>query len=111
MSTAGTVLMPDNPPSVRQRLKAERVQEMLQAMPSWRLLEGGKSIDRAFLFPSPQVAESFSAFVLSFASAAGQAVNLDHHKSQMVVTLAGPRVKARRLDLTEDTLTFARKLG
>jgi pterin-4a-carbinolamine dehydratase len=104
-------LTPDNPPSVRQRLKAERVQEMLQALPAWRLLEGGKSIDRAFLFPSPQVAEAYSAFVLSFASAAGHAVKLDHHKSQVVVTLAGPRAKGRQLDLTEDILTFAQKLG
>ena len=111
MSTAGTVLMPDNPPSVRQRLKAERVQEMLQAMPSWRLLEGGKSIDRAFLFPSPQVAGAYSAFVLSYASAAGHAVNLDHQKSQVVVTLTAPRTKGRQGDLTEDILTFARNLG
>jgi hypothetical protein len=57
------------------------------------------------------VAEAYSAFVLSFASAAGHAVNLDHNKSQVVVTLAGPRVKGRQMDLTEDILTFAQKLG
>ncbi|HEV8577534.1 MAG TPA: hypothetical protein VGX68_00520 [Thermoanaerobaculia bacterium] len=49
--------------------------------------------------------------MLSFASAAGHAVNLDHNKSQVVVTLAGPRVKGRQMDLTEDILTFAQKLG
>jgi pterin-4a-carbinolamine dehydratase len=106
-----TVQPLDNPPSVRQRLKAERVQEELQAMPAWRLLEGGKSIDRAFQFPSPQVAAAYSTFVLAFASAAGHAVSLDHNKSQVVVKLAGPRGKGRQLDLTEEILTFARKLG
>jgi len=111
VSRVATVQPQDNPQSVRQRLKSERVQEELQAMPAWRLLEGGKSIDRAFQFPSPQVAERYSAFVMAFASAAGQAVNLDLNRGQVVVTLAAPRSKGRQGDLTEEILTFAQKLG
>lgn len=111
VSRVATVQTQDNPQPVRQRLKSERVQEMLQAMPSWRLLEGGKSIDRAFLFPSPQVAERYSAFVMAFASAAGHALNLELNKGVVVVTLAGPRAKGRQGDLNEEVLTFAQKLG
>lgn len=101
----------DGPQSVRQRLKAERVQVMLQELPAWKLREGGRSIDRAFQFPSPRVADAYASFVSAFASESGQAVNLDLNKGQVVVTLSGPRVKGRQLELNEEILTFARRLG
>ena len=94
-----------------QRLKAERVQEMLQAMTAWRLLPGGKSIDRTFQFPASHVAAAWATFVAAFAAELGHTVTLDIAQGQVVLTLASPRVKGRREDLTEALLEFAQQLG
>jgi pterin-4a-carbinolamine dehydratase len=99
------------PQSVRQRLKAERVQEMLQAMPAWRLLPGGKAIDRAFQFPAPAVAAAWATFVAAFAAALGHTVTLDIAVDQVVLTLAAPKVRGRQGELTESILELAQRLG
>ncbi|HEV8579455.1 MAG TPA: 4a-hydroxytetrahydrobiopterin dehydratase [Thermoanaerobaculia bacterium] len=97
--------------SVKQRLKAERVQEMLLAMPAWRLLPGGKAIDRAFQFPASNVAAAWATFVAAFAAELGHPVTLDIAQEQVVLTLAAPKVRGRQGELTESILEFAQRLG
>lgn len=99
------------PQSVRQRLKSERVQEMLQAMPAWRLLPGGKAIDRAFEFPAANVAAAWATFVAVFAAELGHTVTLDIAGDQVILSLAGPKVRGRQGELTESILAFAQRLG
>jgi pterin-4a-carbinolamine dehydratase len=111
MSETIDATKPSTPTSVRQRLKAERVQVMLQGMPAWRLVSGGKALDRAFLFPTPRVASAYTDFVSAYATETGQAVSLEVVKDQVVVTLFGPRVKGRHAEVNETVLEFAQKLG
>jgi pterin-4a-carbinolamine dehydratase len=111
MSQVATVHTPTPLQSVRQRLKSERVQEMLQAMPAWRLLPGGQAIDRAFQFPSTRVAATFAEFVSAYAGEEGHTVNLDVSKGEVVLKLAGPKKRGRPGDLTVEIVAFARKLG
>lgn len=99
-----------NPP-VSQRLKSERVQDELKAMPGWRFLPQDLAIDRAFAFPSPQVASAFAGYASAFAAALGHPINLSIHRNEVVLTLTGPKRKGRPGDLTEALLAFARKVG
>jgi pterin-4a-carbinolamine dehydratase len=111
MNPDTAVKIQTRPQSVKQRLKAERVQEMLQAMPAWRLLPGGKAIDRAFQFPASHVAAAWTTFVAAFAAELGHTVTLDIAQEQVVLTLAGLKVKGRREELTESIVEFAQRLG
>jgi pterin-4a-carbinolamine dehydratase len=45
------------------RLKAERVQDALRALPGWRLLRSGAAITRAFRFRSAETPLLFAALV------------------------------------------------
>jgi pterin-4a-carbinolamine dehydratase len=111
MDRVANVKSESTPQSVRQRLKSERVQEMLEALPAWQLVPGGQAIDRAFQFPTPLVAGTFALYVTTFAAALGHTVNLDHANAGLVVTLAGAKKRGRRGDLTEAIVNFAQKLG
>ena len=112
--TAGTAdgfMLALHPATVGERLKAERVQEALKAMPGWRLASGGKAINRAKAFPSPEVATSYSAFVTRFAGALGLPVATSVSGGEVVVTLHAPRKRGRATHLTESILELARRLG
>jgi hypothetical protein len=91
----------------QQRLKAERVQERLRALPGgWRLLDGGQGIRRLRLFPTAHAAASHAGFVVQSAAHAGQPV---------AVELAGPQlgivIRARSCGLSDAALDFAQALG
>jgi pterin-4a-carbinolamine dehydratase len=111
MSQAVTVQTQHTPQAVSQRLKSERVEEMLQAIPAWRVLPGGKAIDRALKFPSPRVALAYAEFVAAFATEVGLAVNFNLDKELVVLTLAAPRRRGRPGDLSETVVAFAHQLG
>jgi pterin-4a-carbinolamine dehydratase len=111
MSQAVTVHKQDTPPAVSQRLKSERVEEALQAIPAWRILRGRRSIDRVFTFPSPRVALAYAEFVSALATDMGLAVTLNLDREQVVLTLAGSRRRGRQWYLTEAVVAFAKQLG
>jgi hypothetical protein len=99
------------PGNVQQRLKAERVQQALKALPGWRLHAGGKAINRARLFPTPELAERYSSFVACYAGVLGLPVLMSVSGGQVVVMLYAPRSRGRAGLLTEAVLEFARRLG
>ena len=111
MRKVATVESPTLPGGVKQRLKSERVQEMVAAMPAWNSLPEGQAIDRTFEFPSTRVAAAFAEYVSAYAEEEGHTVNLDVSKAEVVLTLAGPQERGRYGDLTEEIVAFARKLG
>lgn len=111
MNQTETINPPTTPQGVNQRLKSERVQDALKAMPGWRQSPQGQAIDRAFEFPSSQVAAAFAGFVSAFAGHLGHTINLSIARNAVVLTLTGPKRKGRQGDLTEAMLEFARKLG
>lgn len=99
------------PPRPPERLKAERVQELLKAMPGWALVPGGRTITRKREFDSPPAAASFAVFVAGLASEAQRAVRLDLSGSSVVVTLPGRTGREPREDLSLEILGFAQQIG
>jgi hypothetical protein len=92
-------------------LKAERVQEMLRAMPEWRPTLGGKEINRLRELPSLEVATHYATFVASFAKACALPVCLRIYGGQVLVAVHAPRQRGRLVDITESVVNFAQQLG
>jgi pterin-4a-carbinolamine dehydratase len=93
-----------------QRLKSERVQEELKAMPAWELAHEEKAIERAKSFPTPEVAALYTAYVTGYAAAAGFAVTVNVTGGQVCVTVYAPQINGCAGELTESVLGFARQL-
>jgi hypothetical protein len=100
-----------HPGGVQGRLKAERVQDELKLMPGWRMVPGGKAIDRAKAFPNAEVARLYSGFVTAYAGALDLPVVTSTAGGQVIVTLHAPRGHGRVGPLTESVLELARQLG
>lgn len=93
------------------KLKAERVQELLKALPGWRLGSRGRAIRRRREFDTPQAAASFATFVAGLAGEAGQAVNLHVAGGRVDVTLPGRAAGATYDELTLEILGLAQQIG
>ncbi len=111
MSQVAGIQSPTIPPIGADRLKSERVQEKLAVMPAWTLLPEGRAIGRVFQFPSARVASTFAEYVSAYAEEEGHNVHLDVSKAEVSLVLAGPQEKGRSGELTEEVVSFARKLG
>jgi pterin-4a-carbinolamine dehydratase len=99
------------PETVTERLKSERVEEMLAVMPAWTVLPQGQAIGRVFQFPSTRVAAAFARFVSAYAREEGHNIYMDISKVEVDLTLTGPKKQGRCGDLTEEIVSFAQKLG
>jgi pterin-4a-carbinolamine dehydratase len=94
------------------KLKSERVEELLKAMPGWALSTGGSAIHRTRKFPSARVAGLYAGFVADFASSRRQGAQVILSGKQMVVTLPGTPLRSGRFGgLTESVFALARQLG
>ena len=93
------------------RLKAERVQEMLRAMPQWKQIMDGKGINRVRSFPSPEVAMLYGTFVTALAKAHELPVSLSLCGGLVAVALHARRNRGRLVALTEEVVEFAQQLG
>jgi pterin-4a-carbinolamine dehydratase len=112
MSQSVAVQSPTTVPgSADEKLKSERVQEMLRAMPGWSLLPESQAIGRTFQFPSKRVAAKFADYASTYAAEEGHNINLDVSLVEVSLTVTGPKVRGRYGELTEESVTFARKLG
>jgi pterin-4a-carbinolamine dehydratase len=106
-AVVGGIEKPLRPPIV-QRLKSERVEEALMAMPGWKALPAGMALHRTRQFFHPGAAANFAAQAGKLAALAQQRV---------LVQLAGTRVSLTvycRKDedgITDTLLGFARQIG
>jgi hypothetical protein len=98
-------------PDVAARLKAERVQEMLQAMPQWRRTLGGKAINRVKAFPTPAVAALYGGYVIGLAGSLGLPVTVSVAGGQVLVTLHERRKHGYLVEITETVVDFAQQIG
>lgn len=98
-------------PAAEARLKAERVQEMLRAMPQWQQILEGKGINRVRSFPSPEVAMLYGTFVTGFAKAHELPVNLSLCGGKVAIALHARRNRGRLGALTEEVVGFAQQIG
>lgn len=100
------------PPRPIGKLKSERVEELLKAMPGWGLAEDGGAIQRTRKFPSARVAGQYAGFVADYASSRRQGARVTLSGKQMVLTLPGTPLRNGRFGgLTESVFALARQLG
>lgn len=104
---------PDGQPlkaaAVQERLKAERVQEALKALPGWGLTARSKAIDRVYSFTSAALASAFAGYVTEAARLAEMPVDVSIAGSTLVVTLSAP-LRGGGCGVTEGVLDFAKQL-
>lgn len=93
------------------RLKSERVEVMLKAMPEWSLSKEGTAIQSTRSFPSARVASLFAGIAAEYAAGRGQAVQLTVAGRQVVVKLPGaPKKYGRFGGITEMVFVLAQQL-
>jgi hypothetical protein len=93
------------------RLKSERVELRLKAMPHWRRTLEGKAITRVKELSSPEAATLYSSFVISLAGASNLPVSVNVLNGRVLVTLHARRNRGRFINLTEAVLDLAEKIG
>jgi len=76
---------------IHSRLKAERVQERLRAMPGWSLRVGGYAIDRVRDLPSAFGAADYGTLVLREAARTRQKVRIGISGPRVVITVLASR--------------------
>jgi pterin-4a-carbinolamine dehydratase len=89
------------------KLKPERIQEELAAMPGWRLTSKPRGIERLLGFPSPAAAGAYASFVSELADAVGQRCTVSKRGDEVTVLVYG----RPRIGITTSTLDFARRLS
>jgi hypothetical protein len=96
---------------VDARLKAERVQERLKGMPGWRLLKGGRGIDRVKELRSAEGAADYAGFVLRQAARDQQVTRVELQGSRVLLAVFAKERSGVRSGLTAKQLDFAAALG
>jgi hypothetical protein len=95
------------PPRPVGKLKPERVQEELKAMPSWRLGAGGNGLVQARKFTQAGAAGKWAAFIAGLTATECHAVTLGITASRVTLLLQRPN----RNGIDMPLLDFARQLG
>jgi hypothetical protein len=97
--------------AVENRLKSERVEERLRQMPGWKLLPGGRAIDRVRDLGTPEIAADYAAWVLKSAARLGRCVGVRLIGGRyLAITLEGRSGPSHR-SLSQGDLNFAKCLG
>lgn len=96
---------------LEERLKAERVEEMVRLMPGWGVQAGGRSIDRVREFADSCAAAKYAAFVQDSAGAGNIVVSTLRWDNRVLVTIFGKRRRRSFETLTPRALRFALTLG
>ncbi|HEX3526833.1 MAG TPA: hypothetical protein VH988_07185 [Thermoanaerobaculia bacterium] len=96
---------------VDSRLKAERVQVRLKEMPGWRLLKGGRGIDRVKELGSAEGAADYAGFVLRQAARDQQVTRVELQGSRVLLAVFAKGRSGGRSGLTTKQLDFAAALG
>lgn len=94
------------------KLKSERVEQLLKAMPDWSLTADGGAIQHTRKFPTARVAGLFAGYVSDFASCRRQGVHVMLSGRNVVVSLPGvPLHNGRFGGLTEAVFVLAQQIG
>ena len=99
------------PERVQLRVRRERAQQQVKAMPGWQLASDAKAMHRAKEFPTPEIASLFSTFVTGFAAELALPVAVSHSGGRVMVTLTARPNRGRLVVVTDAVLDFARRLG
>jgi pterin-4a-carbinolamine dehydratase len=96
---------------VRMDLKPERVQQLLLALPGWKLREDGRAIVTARKFTSAQTAGAFGALACRLATQQRQPVAVRLMGEQIVITLPGHPLRGCAGGLTGPVFKLAGLIG
>ncbi|HEX4964392.1 MAG TPA: hypothetical protein VF173_26480 [Thermoanaerobaculia bacterium] len=99
------VRQPPGPEPIKERLKPERVQEMLMAAASWQLLGDTACLKREKTFPDAVSALTYSSLVSSLAASLKVRAGVRLQGSQVTVTLGS--LRKGRGPLSEAQVHFA----
>ncbi|HEV2853262.1 MAG TPA: hypothetical protein VHC97_10705 [Thermoanaerobaculia bacterium] len=94
-----------------ERLKSERVEEALRAMPEWELTLEGRAITRVKDLPTPEVASQYTAYVTGLAGHLRLPVAVSVSEGLVMVTLYGPGSVNCMGGLTQSVLDLAHQIG
>jgi pterin-4a-carbinolamine dehydratase len=112
MNTMQKPLYPASEPmKVVMRLKPERVQELLRALPGWRLRQDGGGIENVRSFNSPKAARAFVGHVCKLAEIRRQPVNVRLAGKQVSITLQGHPAKGCVGGINGAVFNLAGKIG
>ncbi|HEX7185128.1 MAG TPA: hypothetical protein VF756_25090 [Thermoanaerobaculia bacterium] len=98
--------------TMQERLKSERVQQMLKALlqRGWKQVQGGWALQRTYELGLGSVARAYSSVALELASFHDQPVELLASGARLTITLPGSPGRSRTLRFTEEMLGFATAL-
>ena len=96
---------------VRMYLKPERVQQLLLALPGWKLREDGRAIVTARKFTNVQTAGAFGALACRLATQERQPVGVRLVGEQIEITLPGHPVRGCIGGLTRPVFRLAGLIG
>lgn len=99
--------LPDDGKEMAQKLKAERVQEELKALPGWRLLPNQREISLSRELRGTGLALSFAAYAARYAESMGLKVKALVKGDRVQLSLRSPRSG----QVTRGVLELARRLG
>jgi len=95
------------PPPPVEKLKAERVQSALAALPRWALEEDGTAFSRNYRFKTPAAAQAFAAFLGALSAEVGGYPVLTILKSSVFCRVTSTEVAG----LTEKEVELARRIS
>ncbi len=98
-------------PRQNRKLKPERVQEELTAMPGWRLMPGDSAIGRVRGFATADAAAAWARFAAELAHIQGHAYTLGRSGNRIVVTLYQAGRSGRTAGVTMAVLETGKALG
>lgn len=98
--------------SVQERLKSERVQQMLKVLQQrgWKPLKGGWALQRTYELGLGPAVRAYSSVALELASFHDQPVQLLASGERLTITLPGTPGRSRALRFSEEMLLFATAL-
>ena len=68
-------------------MKAERVQEPIETIPGWEIVDEGKALRRTYRFPGFRASVAFVAYVAELAEVADHHPDIDIRYSKVTLTL------------------------
>ena len=110
-ATGDLAVRPPFGAGVQERLKAERVQERLKALPGWALSRDGEAVDRVREFADPAAATAYAAFAAALAGSRAQPIALSIDAGKVVLTLPGQKRRGLVGGLDDTVLDLAASLG
>lgn len=90
-----------------EKLKSERVQEMLKSMPGWQRVSRKQAVVRRLDFPDAEAALAYAEYAMKMARSHKRRLSITYDAARLSLTVYG----TGRVGLTKDTLLFAARLG